>query len=183
MQRLFELDARNYDPGWPRRRRPSVRAVIRRGRAVAVVRSLLYDYCKFPGGGIEPGETPEEALRREVAEEAGLAVVPGSLRPLGSALRIERAPGREEVFEQENLYYLCDVEPGPPGPRRLDPYEAEERFELQWLDPAAAAAVNRRPGHGPKSPLMIEREARVFDLLAADCPAAPPEPSDRPAAR
>ncbi|MBI6015060.1 NUDIX domain-containing protein, partial [Clostridium perfringens] len=28
------------------------------------------DY-KFPGGGVEKGETPEETLRREVQEETG----------------------------------------------------------------------------------------------------------------
>ena len=32
-------------------------------------------YWAVPGGGIEPGESPEEAARREVHEELGLDVV------------------------------------------------------------------------------------------------------------
>jgi len=50
--------------------------LVRRGRPPATGRWSL------PGGRIEPGETPEQALAREVAEETGLSVRVG--RSVGS---------------------------------------------------------------------------------------------------
>lgn len=53
--------------------------LIRRARGVAKA-----GYWCFPGGHVEPGETPKAAVRRELSEELGLDVVPterlGSIR-------------------------------------------------------------------------------------------------------
>ena len=95
--------------------RPSVRAIILRGGRIAMVHSLKYDYYKFPGGGIEAGESHLEALLREAREEAGLRILPESVREYGVVPRAEHEPangihaGEYDFFTQDNFYYLCDA--------------------------------------------------------------------------
>ena len=163
MRLLFEIDTQDYDPNGTAFVRPSVRGIIIRDGRVAMVHSLKYDYYKFPGGGIEAGESLEEALLREVAEESGLRVIPGSIREYGLVHRVQKGD-REDMFIQDNYYYLCDVETEVQA-QHLDDYEAEERFTLEFVDPIHAIRTNREVDHGPKDQIMLEREARVLELL------------------
>ena len=170
MRLLFELDSRDYDPNGMVRRRPSVRGIVIRGGKVAMIHSLAYDYYKFPGGGIEEGESQLETLVREVKEETGLTVVPGSAREYGWVHRVEKGhrPG-EDVFIQENYYYLCDVL-DEPGEQALTEKEQEERFVLEFVEPSRAVRVNEAAKitaawHKPGVAFMAEREAGVLGWL------------------
>lgn len=61
---------------------PSCHAVVLRGDAVLLVqraRDPFRGYWGLPGGKVELGETVEQALVREVAEETSLTVVPERL--------------------------------------------------------------------------------------------------------
>jgi ADP-ribose pyrophosphatase YjhB (NUDIX family) len=66
---------------FPPELRSSARAVVFKASKVVVVREIHGENHVEPGGGIEPGETVEQAVRREVAEECGWTV--GALTPLG----------------------------------------------------------------------------------------------------
>jgi len=168
MRLLFEIDCKDYDPNGSRFERPSVRGIIVRDGKVAMVHSKKYDYFKFPGGGIEPGEDRYATLIREVKEESGLVVIPDSIREFGWVHRIQKG-SVDDIFVQDNYYYLCEAEQTV-GQQKLDAYEAEEEFELEFVTAQTVIEVNRRENHGEKSgkPLfvtMLEREARVMELL------------------
>ena len=109
MRELFVLDKKNYDPNGSVGRRPSVRGIIVRDGKIAMMHSKKYNYYKLPGGGIEPGETLEETLIREVREESGLVVIPETMKEFGYVRRIEK--GRyEDIFVQDNYYFICEAE-------------------------------------------------------------------------
>lgn len=163
MRLLFEIDTKDYDPNGKAFVRPSVRGIIIRDGKVAMVHSLKFDYYKFPGGGIEDGESLEQALLREVAEESGLQVITDSIREYGLVHRVQKGD-KEAIFIQDNFYFLCDVE-AEAKDQHLDDYEAEERFTLEFVHPSHAIHTNRYVDHGPKDQIMLEREAKVLELL------------------
>jgi ADP-ribose pyrophosphatase YjhB (NUDIX family) len=106
----------------PRRQRVGAYAVVGRGQDILLTRLAphIRDNCwSLPGGGIDHGEPPREALRREVYEEAGLHVVPGRLldvysthftgaRPDGL---VEDFHGLGLIFEAEPDEDSADVTP------------------------------------------------------------------------
>lgn len=76
--------------------------VIGRGGMIALVRSRNSQSWLFPKGHIEAGESTEEAARREIAEETGLADLE-LIDDLGSYVRpAKTAEGKS--FEQKEIH-------------------------------------------------------------------------------
>lgn len=167
MRLLFTLDRGDYQEGGKVYSRPSARAIVIREGRVAMVHSRKFDHYKFPGGGIEPGESREAALQREAREEAGLVLDPQSIRPFGFVHRIERGDA-EPIFLQDNFYYLASV--AALVPQELDGYEAEERYTLRWVEPGEAIQKNKAltSVYKRKYHTMLLREALVLERLQAE---------------
>ena len=130
-----------------------------------MVHSKKHDYYKFPGGGIEEGETLAEAMIREAREEAGLVVIPESVAEYGSVLRKSRGsePG-VSAFLQMNYYFICRAEEKLTETQQ-DPYEAEEGFTPVWIAPEEAIRVDRDPHLIGGKRVMGTRESGVLELL------------------
>ncbi len=171
MKLLFTIDTKDYDKNGTTCIRPSVRGIIIRENRLAMIHSLQYDFYKFPGGGMETGESQPDTLIREVREESGLCIIPTTICPFGYVHRIQKG-NPEDVFIQDNYYYLCAAEQEV-VPQALDDYEDEERFALEWVFPSQVLYTNRYKNHGLKQgnfrlDTMLERECRVVELLIAE---------------
>lgn len=117
-----------------------VAAVIRQGdRIFATQRGYgpWKDKWEFPGGKIEPDETPEEALIREIREELDTEITVGE--------KVAQVEYDYPNFHLSLGCYMCEIQSGHltlmehEAARWLTP---EELDTVDWL-PADYAVVNR----------------------------------------
>lgn len=168
MRLLFEMDKHDYEACTHLFVRNSARSIIISNAKIAMIHSLKYDHYKFPGGGIEDGESPVDAMIRETREEAGLVVKPETVREYGCVHRIQKSDkDASECFVQDNFYYLCEVE-AEVVPQHLDSYESEENYTLEFVEPEVAIRKNRCAANSSCTPAMLEREACVLEMLISE---------------
>lgn len=144
--------------------RTAVRGVIRRGQNLLLVHSSVVGDYKFPGGGVDKGETYAQAVCREVLEECG-ATVTRVGDEIGAV--IEYAIAKEEEFDTFKMtshYYPCDVEDGF-GVQSLLGYEIDLGFQPVWISIEAALHQNKTLLNSPNAPEWLRREVFMLEYL------------------
>ena len=107
-------------------------AILRRGQVLAARRTTppaAAGRWEFPGGKIEPGESPDQALAREIHEELGCIVSVGDWLP------------GEVVINDTHLLtvafatLLGEAEPHPHEHDQLRWLGVDELEDVDWLEP------------------------------------------------
>lgn len=109
--------------------RKSARAILLNDKGEMATQYLnTYTFHKLPGGGVDPGETTEDALKREVLEEVGC--------------NCEIIDEVGITIEYRNKYKLLHISygyvakvVGDIGNASLEEGEVEEGQETLWLQP------------------------------------------------
>jgi len=110
----------------------------------------------LPGGAIDPGETPADALVREMWEETGLHVRPVAVRGVfsGPDFLVRYANGDECIYVMS--VFVCDVLGGQPRP------DGVETLDVRYWTQAEAMKLPTPPWAHAILPSLFARTGPGF---------------------
>jgi 8-oxo-dGTP diphosphatase len=134
--------------------REAARAVLfDQDNQVALVHAPNKNYYKLPGGGVEEDESVEQALKREVLEEAGCEI-----EVIGEVGQI--VEHRDYCDLRQASYCFLARVVGEKGETNFTQKEKERGFKLIWVD--LNEAIHLVKGHQPE--LLVRQGIKERDL-------------------
>lgn len=131
---------------------------------IAIMQVDSDNYHKIPGGGVEEGETKDEALRREILEEAGVNIE--VVQEIGEIIELRDF----SRIKQASYCYLAKVV-GEKGDHDMTDGEKAEGLELIWLP--IEETIKRMSKDHPSRPqrlmmskrdlLFVQEAKKIFD--------------------
>lgn len=113
-------------------------AILHQGRVLLVnaYPGQQSDLWALPGGGVEPGQSLPENLRREVAEETGLTII------VGAPFLVNEFHDPASGFHQVELFFRASLTGGD-AVRLDDPEGVVNRF--RWVSRSELAGLRHKP--------------------------------------
>ena len=125
------------------KKRTAIRGVIHYQNKLLMVRTKEGDY-KFPGGGMEEGETDKETLLREITEETGYTDIHIGLW-IGKAFEQNiDTEDPSQYFQMESRYYECWLMSDRRAKSVMDDYEEKLGFAPEFVTAEEAYRSNRK---------------------------------------
>jgi 8-oxo-dGTP diphosphatase len=120
-------------------------ALIRRRRMLMVTarnRDVLY----LPGGKVDPGESPADAVARETREEVAVELVAGSVRELFTV--VTQAHGEPDGRQVRMVVFSADSDGEPQPSAEVSEVHWVTTADLYRCPPAGSEVLQRLAGMG-----------------------------------
>ncbi len=147
-------------------KRTTARGIIMKEDEVLLIFTKRYNDFSFPGGGVDPNESLEDGLLRELNEETGAQNVSVGA---GFGKFEELSPihyPEYDAMEQTSYYFLCtcDKELGQASP---EDYETKNGSAPVWVKLEVALEHNKRVIKGKESSIgkTIHRDTMIMEML------------------
>jgi 8-oxo-dGTP diphosphatase len=128
----YDIDGSAYDVSADKLQwRPSAYAIVIKDGQLLTPKH--FGRNNLPGGGIELGETPEEAVTRETKEETGIDITnPQFLTAVPQFFAWNKADGPARYYQTILMYYLCDFAGGEFSMEGFDEHEKLYAEMPEW---------------------------------------------------
>jgi 8-oxo-dGTP diphosphatase len=129
--------------------RPSVYGIVIKNDQILLSKQFGDKY-DLPGGGLDPGEKPEDGVIREVKEETGIDVKNPKLLGFENSF-FQDSHALNKAYHSLLFYFLCEFVGGELSTEGFDEYEKQYAEVAEWIDVdkinkiELASTVNYRP--------------------------------------